>query len=58
MSGTRQLLKRKPKKKKKKKKEFIAAGNLDKAKAQAQDVIKDFIQSVYGNDVVVQFEDK
>ncbi len=45
-------------KKTEKEKEFIAAGNLDKAKAQAQDVIKDFIQSVYGNDVVVQFEDK
>ena len=45
-------------KKDEKEKEFIAAGNLDKAKVQAQDVITDFIHSVYGDDIVVQFEDK
>ena len=46
------------KKKDEKEKEFISAGNLDKAKVQAQDAITDFIHSVYGDDVVVEFEDK
>lgn len=45
-------------KKAEKEKEFIDAGNLDKAKVQAQDAITDFIHSVYGEDVVVKFEDK
>lgn len=45
-------------KKAEKEKEFIASGNLDKAKVQAQDVISDFIHSLYGDDIVVKFEDK
>lgn len=46
------------KKKAEKEEEFIAAGNLEKSKVQAQDVISDFIHNLYGDDVVVKFEDK
>ena len=46
------------KKKEAKEAEFISNGNLDKARGQAKEVIKDFIQSSYGDDIVVEFEDK
>ena len=46
------------KKKAEKSKEFIKNGNLDKAKEQAEEVIEEFIHSSYGEDVVVNFEDK
>lgn len=45
-------------KKKEKQRQFIKDGNLDEAKAQAEDAISDFIHDAYGEDVVVNFEDE
>lgn len=43
--------------KEKKQKEFIKNGMLEDAKAKAEENITDFIHTLYGDDVVVEYEE-